>query len=175
MLTGERCHYIWYNSMMSRRGAIIPAILLLCFVITACSAQEKPAGHTAATVCQIAGGVLTAGFGIWHYFVPRAYGWWDYLQDVPEELPRAIQATNFFFSTSLTLIGGSNVLLGATWPGAQQFNRYWLWGMVGLWTARTVFQAVLPQGRSIRGLAPAMLTAFAVTDALFLYAAIVLW
>lgn len=122
---------------------------------------------------EIAGGIITLGFGIWHFFIPSLFGWYDYLRDKPEELTRAISATNFFLSFSLSLIGGTSVVLPTIFPEAETFNIVWLWANTALWTARSVYQMANPQGTQIKGLAPAMLTGFILTDLLFLFSAVV--
>ncbi len=129
--------------------------------------------ESAAAVGQVVGGAVTLGFGVWHFFVPAAFGWYDYLSDDPPELEKAIRATNFFFSASLSIVGAANVALPLFGEDAAAFNRVWLWSMVALWTSRSVYQAVAPQGTASPALANAMLAGFIVTDLVFLGAAII--
>lgn len=122
---------------------------------------------------KMAGGLITMGFGIWHFFIPSEFGWYDYLQDDPVELSRAVGASNFFLSFSLSLIGATSVAVPSLLPDRGPANTAWLWANVGLWTARSIYQAVAPQGTQVPGLAPSMLAGFVVTDLLFLFSAVV--
>jgi hypothetical protein len=71
------------------------------------------------------------------------------------------------------LVGATSVSLPLLFPDSQSVNTAWLWANVGLWTARSVYQAVAPQGAQVRGLSQAMLAGFIATDALFLFSALV--
>jgi hypothetical protein len=140
-------------------------------VVNTVSANAAMVGISKAT--EMAGGLITMGFGIWHFFVPSMFGWYDYLQDDPVELSRAIGASNFFLSFSLSLIGATSVAFPSLFPDSGSANTVWLWANVGLWTARSIHQAVAPQGTQINGLAQSMLAGFIVTDLLFIYSAVV--
>ena len=59
------------------------------------------------------------------------------------------------------------------YPYSGSANTVWLCANVGLWTARSVYQAVAPQGTQIDGLAESMLAGFIVTDLLFIFSAVV--
>jgi hypothetical protein len=122
---------------------------------------------------EMAGGLITLGFGIWHFFIPSMFGWYDYLSDDPVELTRAVGASNFFLSFSLSLIGATSVAIPSLFPDSGPVNTAWLWANVCLWTARSIYQAVAPQGSQVPGLAPSMLAGFIVTDLLFLFSAVV--
>ncbi len=122
---------------------------------------------------EVAGGLITLGFGIWHFFIPSMFGWYDYLQDDPVELSRGIGASNFFLSFSLSLIGATSVAFPTLFPDSGPVHTAWLWANVGLWTARSIYQAVAPQGSPVPGLAQSMLAGFIVTDLLFIFSAVV--
>ncbi len=122
---------------------------------------------------EMAGGLITLGFGIWHFFIPSMFGWYDYLQDDPVELSRGVGASNFFLSFSLSLIGATSVAFPSLFPDSGSANTVWLWANVGLWTARSIYQAVAPQGTQVNGLAQSMLAGFIVTDLLFMFSAVV--
>jgi hypothetical protein len=126
-----------------------------------------------ARASEISGGLITMGFGIWHFLIPSMFGWYDYLEDDPGELSRAIGASNFFLSFSLSLIGATSVAIPSLFPDSGPVNTAWLWANVGLWTARSIYQAVAPQGSPIPGLAQSMLAGFIVTDLLFIFSAVV--
>jgi hypothetical protein len=48
-------------------------------------------------------------FGIWHFFVPYIYHWYDYIPNAPREIIVSIDWINFFFS--LFLAGSSFLLI----------------------------------------------------------------
>lgn len=128
--------------------------------------------RTTATVLAIAGGAITAGFGIWHYFIPDQYGWLNYIDKNLVELQRAVTAANFFLSTSLTMLGVWSIIMPAVFQDMKELNAVWCWTMTALWTARVLFQVFSPQGTVI-GIAPAMTAAFLVTDVAFMIPAVV--
>jgi hypothetical protein len=57
------------------------------------------------------GSSASIGFGIWHFFVPKAWNWYSYIDANATELVAAIRAINVFFSLSLVLFGIVNILL----------------------------------------------------------------
>ena len=122
---------------------------------------------------EMTGGLVTLGFGIWHFFIPSMFGWYDYLQDDPAELTRGVGASNFFLSLSLSLIGATSVAFPSLFPDSGPANTAWLWANVCLWTARSIYQAVAPQGTQVPGLAQSMLAGFIITDLLFIFSAVV--
>jgi hypothetical protein len=123
-------------------------------------------------VCQVIGGAVALGFGIWHFAVPGLYGWWSYVPDAPQTLIDAVDATNFFFSFSLALTGATNIVMPFITDAAEPISIYWLWANVGLWTARVVYQLVRPQGNFSPALQWGMTAAFALTDALMIVSAL---
>ncbi len=56
------------------------------------------------------GSLASIGFGIWHFFVPRAWKWFSYIDANATELVAAVRAINVFFSLSLVLFGIVNIL-----------------------------------------------------------------
>lgn len=143
-----------------------------------CTLQaQSPAGSvaldiSAGDVCQIVGGAVALGFGLWHFAVPGLYGWWSYVPGAPASLVEAVEATNFFFSFSLSLIGATNIVMPLIADTASPVGRYWLWANVALWTARSAYQLIKPQGSHNAALQWGMSAAFLLTDALFIISAI---
>ncbi len=123
-------------------------------------------------VCQVVGGAVTLGFGLWHFAVPGIYGWQSYVPEAPQTLVDAVAATNFFMSFSLSMIGASNIVMPLLADSATPLGRYWLWANVGLWTTRAVYQLVLPQGTYNPALQWGMAGAFVTIDLLFIVAAL---
>jgi hypothetical protein len=62
----------------------------------------------------------------------------------------------------MTIIGLTSIIVPAVFPEAQDFNTAWLWMLSGLWTARSVYQIVAPQGTEIHGVSEVMTTSFLV-------------
>jgi hypothetical protein len=106
------------------------------------------------------GSVASVGFGAWHLAVPRAFGWYAYMDPKATELVAAVRATNAFFSLSLVLFGVAGMLL--TWGGRS--NRYSIAVVLAaasvLWLTRVAFQLIWPQGALVPGLRVGMLAAF---------------
>jgi hypothetical protein len=59
----------------------------------------------------IFGSGASIGFGVWHFFVPKTWKWYSYMDANATELVVAVQAINWFFSLSLVLFGIVNILL----------------------------------------------------------------
>lgn len=91
------------------------------------------------------GSLVSIGFGVWHFFVPRAYKWYFYMDPKATELVAAVRAVNLFFSLSLVLFGVMNLLFAFGQP-----NRFALIVLLSatvlLWLTRVVLQIVYPQG-----------------------------
>ena len=114
------------------------------------------------------GGCCTIGFGVWHFFVPKAYDWYSYIASEATELVAAVRAINVFFSLNLVLFG----LLGIIFVLSPQSNvfavRVILSASCVLWLVRVVMQMIFPQGSISPVLQYGMLTAFVII--LFMYA-----
>jgi hypothetical protein len=106
------------------------------------------------------GSVASIGFGVWHFFVPRAWGWYSYIDASASELVLAVRAINVFFSLSLVLFGAMNLLL-AYGPGVDRYSLLVVLGATCvLWAARVVMQVAYPQGSMNPALQYGMLAAF---------------
>jgi hypothetical protein len=92
------------------------------------------------------GSIASIGFGVWHFFVPRMWNWYSYIDASATELILAVRAINVFFSLSLVLFGLMNLLLAH----GRSVDRYSLLVVLGatcaLWMARVVMQIAYPQG-----------------------------
>jgi hypothetical protein len=106
------------------------------------------------------GSAASIGFGIWHFFVPRIWNWYSYIDVSATELVLAVRAVNVFFSLSLVLFGVMNLLMAY----GQKANRYSVLVVLGatcvLWAARVVMQIVSPQGSMSAALQYGMLFSF---------------
>lgn len=114
------------------------------------------------------GSSASIGFGIWHFFVPKAWKWYSYIDGNATELIAAVRAINAFFSLSLVLFGIVNILL--IYGGRS--NRYSIIVMLAatciLWVTRVAFQVIYPQGSLYPGLQYGMLSAFVVISLCYL-------
>ena len=112
--------------------------------------------------------LASIGFGVWHFFVPRAWNWYSYIDVRATELIVAVRAINVFFSLSLVLFGVLNVIfiLGG------RANRYSIIVLLAatciLWLTRFVFQIIYPQGSINPALQYGMLIAFAIITLCYL-------
>jgi hypothetical protein len=114
------------------------------------------------------GSSASIGFGIWHFFVPKAWKWYSYIDIQATELVSAIRAINAFFSLSLVLFGVINILL----IHGDKSNRYSIIVMLAatsiLWLTRVAFQVLYPQGSLYPGLQYGMLSAFVIVALCYL-------
>jgi hypothetical protein len=113
------------------------------------------------------GSIATAGFGVWHFFVPALWKWYDYIPPQAAELTLAISAINTLFSLCLLLVGIANLVFVYFYP-----KRFVLIVMLSfslvLWAVRCVLQIIWPQGSSIPLLQYGMLAAFLLIFACYL-------
>jgi hypothetical protein len=160
-----------------------PIIGICCIIVGASFVAAGPlwaqssggsggVGLSVGDASQLIGGVVALGFGLWHFAVPGLYRWQSYVPDAPESLVRAVDATNFFFSFSLSMIGVTSIVMPLITDAAEPISRFWLWANVGLWTTRLVYQLVKPQGSHSPALRWGMSAAFMLTDALMIVSAL---
>ena len=120
----------------------------------------------------ILGSSASIGFGIWHFFVPRAWKWYSYMDINATELVVAVRAINAFFSLSLVLFGIVNILL----IYGDRSNKYSIIVLLAatciLWLTRVLFQVVYPQGSLYPGLQYGMLSAFVIVSLCYIIALI---
>ena len=106
------------------------------------------------------GSGASIGFGVWHFFVPRLWNWYAYIDTHATELVIAVRAINIFFSLTLVLFGIVNILL--VYGGKS--NRYSIIVLLAatslLWLTRVFLQVFYPQGSQYPGLQYGMLAAF---------------
>ncbi len=108
------------------------------------------------------GSAASIGFGIWHFFVPKMWKWYSYMDAQATELIIAVKAINIFFSLTLVLFGSINLLLIL----GNNPNRYSLIVVLGatslLWFTRVLLQIIRPQGSVTPILQYSMLASFIV-------------
>lgn len=110
----------------------------------------------------MAGSSASILFGIWHFFVPKAWKWYSYMDPSATELILAVRAINVFFSLSLVLFG----LINSLFIFGRHANRYSIIVMLTatciLWITRLSFQVIYPQGTLVPGLRYGMLIIFTI-------------
>jgi hypothetical protein len=106
------------------------------------------------------GSLASIGFGIWHFFVPKAWNWNSYIDVRATELILAVNAINIFFSLSLVLFGVMNALLIFGEKSSNYSIMVVLSATCILWFARVLLQLVSPQGSMSPFLQYSMLTSF---------------
>ena len=106
------------------------------------------------------GSGASIGFGIWHFFVPRAWNWYSYIDPNARELIVAVRAINVFFSLSLVLFGLLNLLFILGGFSNRNSIIALLIATCILWMTRSAFQVIYPQGSLYPGLQYGMLAAF---------------
>lgn len=106
------------------------------------------------------GGIVTIGFGVWHFFVPAAWNWYVYIDPAATELVVAVRAINFFFSLSLVLFGAMTLLLALPARSGRYAAVVVLGAASVLWLARVAMQIVHPQGSMNPAIQYGMLAAF---------------
>jgi hypothetical protein len=114
------------------------------------------------------GSVASIGFGTWHFFVPKVWKWYSYIDPAATELIVAVRAINVFFSLSLVLFGILNILF----IYGNNSNRYSIIVMLSatciLWLTRVTFQIIYPQGTINPALQYGMLSAFIIITSFYL-------
>lgn len=113
----------------------------------------------------VVGGIITLCFGVWHFFVPTKYNWFSYTPSLPSELKRAIEASNFFLSTMLVILGIETIYFVIS--DAYEIKIMMIL-MSLLWIARTVYQIIKPQGSLVSGLSVILTVIFFLTALCFI-------
>jgi len=114
------------------------------------------------------GSGASIAFGIWHFFVPKAWNWYAYIDGKATELVVAVRAINVFFSLALLLFGLVNILF----VYGDKANRYSIIVMLAatciLWITRVALQLIHPQGSLNPVLQYGMLSAFIIVSLCYL-------
>lgn len=106
--------------------------------------------------------ILTIGFGIWHFFVPRIWNWYRYIDKDATELILAVRAINYFFSLCLVLIGVINIILVWRDPWELFSLIVVIAASAFLWLNRIILQLIYPQGSQSKALQYGMLATFSI-------------
>jgi hypothetical protein len=127
-----------------------------------------------AQVLVMIGSSASVGFGIWHFFVPKAWEWYSYIDANATELVAAVRAINAFFSLSLVLFGIVNLLF----IYGNKSHRYSIIVMLAatslLWITRVVFQLIYPQGSMSFVLQYGMLSAFIIVSLCYIVSLLIM-
>lgn len=106
------------------------------------------------------GSIVSIGFGIWHFFAPKIWDWYSYIDKTATELIIAVRAINIFFSLSLVLLGSANLLVVFKKPPEKYSLIVLLSVSTILWATRFVLQIIYPQGSQKPELQYSMLSIF---------------
>jgi hypothetical protein len=106
--------------------------------------------------------LVSIGFGVWHFFVPKIWNWYSYIDAAATELIVAVRAINVFFSLSLVLFGLVNLFLVFDPRGRKYPLMIVLGASCILWLVRVLFQIIRPQGSMRPMLQSGTLAAFAI-------------
>jgi hypothetical protein len=114
------------------------------------------------------GSAVTIGFGLWHFFVPKIWNWYTYINPDATELTIAVRNINVFFSLCLVLFGIVNIIF----INGNHSNRFSIIVMLSatsvLWITRSVLQLVYPQGSFNPAVQYGMLAMFILVTICFL-------
>jgi hypothetical protein len=113
------------------------------------------------------GSIISIGFGIWHFFVPKIWNWYSYIEKTASELIMAVRAINIFFSLSLVLLGIANLLIVYKTPQDKFSLAVLLAVSTILWSTRVALQIIYPQGSLHAALQYGMLFIFMLLFACF--------
>jgi hypothetical protein len=121
----------------------------------------------------LAGGILTAGMGLYHFWLPAQFGWGKELAHDPM-LRWALLSINTFFSYLLLGGGVVSIAIGAQARSSEPAARWVLMVMTGFWILNACYQVLLPMPLPPRlAILHTVLLLFAVATALFF--ALALW
>lgn len=113
------------------------------------------------------GSIVSIGFGVWHFFIPKIWNWYSYIDKSATELIIAVRAINILFSLSLVLLGITNLLLVFRNP-QEKFSLIVLLSVSTiLWATRFALQIIYPQGSQNPALQYSMLFIFLLVLACF--------
>jgi hypothetical protein len=112
--------------------------------------------------------IITISFGIWHFFVPWIWNWYEHINHNATELVLAVQAINAFFSLSLVLFGLINILLLHLNYSDRFSVIVVLLSSVVLWITRVIFQIIKPQGSVNSMVQYGMLSVFILVAVLYI-------
>jgi len=115
---------------------------------------------------------ITIGFGLWHFFVPAIWRWYDYVYETATELIVAVRAVNAFFSLSLVLLGSLNLVFIYSLRSTPFALNIVLAVSCLLWFTRVIWQLIYPQGSMNPRLQYGMLAVFFLTFGLYMLALI---
>ena len=122
-------------------------------------------------LCKIlttAGSIITICFGLWHFFVPRIWNWYSYVDPKATELIIAVRNINVFFSLCLVLFGIVNIIF----INGNHSNRFSIIIMLSvtsiLWITRSILQLIYPQGSYSPAVQYGMLAMFILVTICFL-------
>jgi hypothetical protein len=113
--------------------------------------------------CITIGGLISIGFGVWHFFIPGIWNWYSYIDPQAIELITAVRAINIFFSLLLVLLGIANIIVVFRVTHDRFAYLVLISISVILWATRVILQIIYPQGSQNQILQYCMLSIFIFT------------
>lgn len=137
--------------------------------------QKKDEMNKLSIILSAFGSTVSIGFGIWHFFVPKTWNWYSYIDKTATELIIAVRAINIFFSLLLVLLGIANILVLFKTP-QERFSLIVLLSVSTiLWCTRFVLQIIYPQGSQNPVIQYSMLFIFLLVFACFSFSLFLVW
>lgn len=121
------------------------------------------------TILTVFGSFISISFGIWHFFVPKIWNWYSYIDKTATELVLAVRAVNVFFSLLLVLLGLANILIITRKPQNRFSTIIILSVSTILWIVRVLLQIIYPQGSQNWTIQYGMLIVFILTSSCFIF------
>jgi len=106
-------------------------------------------------------------FGVWHFFVPKIWNWYSYIDKTATELILAVRAINVFFSATLVLFGVMNILMVWLEHESKSALLIVIVSSLLLWLIRIIMQIMYPQGAMNPVIQFGMLFVFVLTFILY--------
>lgn len=121
------------------------------------------------------GSLISIGFGVWHFFLPKLWNWYSHIDAEATELVLAVRAINLFFSLSLVLFGMANLLVVFKAPQEKFSLLVLLSASAILWASRIIMQIFYPQGSQQPALQYSLLVVFILVFGCFAFAIWLRW
>ena len=91
----------------------------------------------------LAAGVGSISLGLFHFVLPRVYGWGPYLEQLPGSISWGVLSINAFLSTLFVLMGGITIA-GVFDRGSGAVTIAFLAAMTIFWAVNCVYQIAIP-------------------------------
>lgn len=97
-----------------------------------------------ATLALTIAASCSSAMGAYHFFLPSMFHWGAFLKKVPQPIPWALFAINFFFSFLLLAGGILTFITLRALRRSSHSDRGILFAMAGFWLSNTLYQIFIP-------------------------------